>query len=261
MIATDGELVWSRSLGGPSWDSGFGVALDSSGNVVVVGKFAGTVDFGGVPLASASGSSDVFVAKYVGPTGAHLFSRRYGGAENENALSVAVDSMDNIILAGSFSGTADFGGPVSLTAVGSSNIFVAKYTLAGAHLWAKPFHAMTATSPGRQAPQSVTVDDAGDIVFAGQFCGTISFGGAEISSADQCSSTAEDTFAARLAGTGGGHVSSVRVGSRTEMARMTLAADAGLYLVGYFDRFAQLGGHGLTSVNGADAFILSLAPL
>lgn len=186
MLTTDGELVWSKSLAGVSKDSGFGAALDSSGNAVVVGLFESTVNFGRGLLTSTDGSWDAFVVKYAGPTGAHLFSRRYGGTGNEVALSVTVDAMDNIVVVGQFNGTVDFGGPVSLTAGDDGDLFVAKYTLAGAYLWARSFHAMSATNRGYQVPSFVTVDDAGDVVLAGQFCGTISFGGAEMSSASVC---------------------------------------------------------------------------
>jgi hypothetical protein len=260
MVTTDGEFVWSKSMGGPSWDSALGVALDSSGNVVVSGKFAGTVDFGGSLLTSATSNSDVFVAKYAGSTGAHLFSRRYGGTEEDRGSSVAVDAMDNIVVTGFFGGIADFGGPVALVAV-NTDAFVAKYTLAGAYLWAKSFGARGATSPGIAIARSVALDPAGDVVLTGQFCGTISFGGAEISSAGVCSAGAEDIFAVRLAGADGGHLNSVRAGSRAEAPHITVTANGSLNLVGHFDGFAELGSHGLTSVNGDDAFILALSPL
>lgn len=260
-MTTDGDFVWGRSLGGTDRDFGLGVTLDGSGDVVVVGEFAGTVDFGGGPLMAASSNGDAFVAKYAGSNGAHLFSKRYGGAGAESATSVIVDSMDNIIVAGYFHGAVDFGGPAALVAVSEADMFVAKYSLAGAYLWARSFGATGATSDGNEFPRSAAVDDGGDVLLAGQFCGTISFDGAEISSAGECSTTVNDTFVVRLTGTGGGHVSSVRAGSRSEAARLALAADGRLYLVGHIKGFAELGGRGLTPVSGADAFILGLAPL
>jgi hypothetical protein len=264
MFTTDGELVWSRALDGPSRDSGLGVALDSKENVMAVGMFTNTVNFGGGPLTSVDGSWDAFVVKYAGTTGAHLFSRRYGGTGSEEAISVAIDSMDNIVVVGQFSGTVDFGGSVGLTAVGN-DIFIAKCTLAGAHLWAKAFHSTTATGPGSVHPRTVTVQVAGDVVLTGEFCGTISFGGDEISSAGMCGAGGSafpwDVFAVRLAGSDGSHVSSVRVASRAEATRMALPADGRLYLIGNFDRFAEVGNQGLTPISATDAFILSLAPL
>ncbi len=259
-ITTDGKFGWSKTLGGTSPDFARGVAFDSSGNVVVVGEFSGIVDFGGGPLMTADSSHDAFVAKYAGSSGAHLFSKRLGGPDSDWAYSVAVDSMDNIVIVGYFTGTIDLGGPASLIAISHGDVFVAKYTLAGAYLWAKSFGATSATSTGSEFARSVDINDIGDVVLVGQFCGTISFGGAEISSASECS-MASDSFAVRFTGSSGGHVSSMRAGSRTEMTRMALTVDGGLFLVGQFDRFAQLGSHGLTPVNGDDAFILALAPL
>ncbi len=267
LLTLDGELIWSKTLGGPGPDAGLGIALDSSGNVVVVGEFEATVDFGGGPLTSADNSWDVFVVKYAGATGAHLFSKSYGGTRTDAARSVVVDSMDNIIVVGYFESTVDFGGPVPLTAANNyGDIFVAKYTLAGAHLWAESFHATGVTGHGYQFPSSVVVDHAGAVMITGQFCGTISFGGDEISSANGClmsggSAAPNDIFAARLESLSGGHVSSVRAASRAEPNHSTVAADGRLYLVGHFDRFAEIGGAGLMPVSGTDAFILALAPL
>lgn len=260
-LTTDGEFVWSRTVEGPApSDVPGSVALDSSGNVVVVGQFGDTVDFGGGPLTTltAMGSYDLFIAKYAGATGAHLLSRRYGGIGYDLAHSVAVDSMDNIIITGSFTGTVDFGGPISLTS--NNDIFVAKYTLAGAYLWAKSFGAMSATGSGLVLPGSAVVDESGDVVMAGQFCGTLEWGGEAISSSSQCLAP-YDIFAARLSGSSGDHMSSVRAGSRAQLARIALGANGGLYLIGRFDEFAELGEQALTPVKDKDAFILSLAPL
>ena len=59
----NGNLLWVRGFGGPSFEFGNTVAVDGAGNVVVVGSFRGSVDFGGGLLASAGGD-DIFVAKY-----------------------------------------------------------------------------------------------------------------------------------------------------------------------------------------------------
>ena len=61
--SSTGGFVWSRRFGSTGGDAIYGMALDSSDNVVVVGTFNGSVDFGGTLLTSA-GSADIFVAKY-----------------------------------------------------------------------------------------------------------------------------------------------------------------------------------------------------
>jgi len=50
-----GGLVWVKRIGGSSDDDIQGVAIDSADNIIVVGSFNGTVDFGGGPITSTLG--------------------------------------------------------------------------------------------------------------------------------------------------------------------------------------------------------------
>lgn len=59
--------LWSKRFGSTGSDQGFGVAVDSSGNVLATGFFEGTVNFGGGNLTSA-GSGDIFLLKLAGTT-------------------------------------------------------------------------------------------------------------------------------------------------------------------------------------------------
>src|SRR5690242_2638557 len=92
-----GGLIWVKSMGSSGNDAALGVAIDSQNNIIVVGGFHGTVDFGGVSLTSAGGF-DIFVVKY-SPSGGLLWAKRFGGAWEEVARAVAVDANDNIFLA------------------------------------------------------------------------------------------------------------------------------------------------------------------
>ena len=49
--------LWSQRFGDGSNQFGYGVAFDSSGNVVVTGYFQGTVNFGGGTLSSVGGTT------------------------------------------------------------------------------------------------------------------------------------------------------------------------------------------------------------
>jgi hypothetical protein len=120
--ALPGTHLWSRRFGGTSFDQGLGVAVDGSGNVLVTGVFEGTVDFGGGPLTSA-GIIDIFVAKYSGTDGSHVWSRRFGSTIFDEGLGVAVDGSGNVLVTGVFEGTVDFGGG-PLTSAGGNDIFL-----------------------------------------------------------------------------------------------------------------------------------------
>ncbi|MBI4705677.1 MAG: hypothetical protein HY744_31685 [Deltaproteobacteria bacterium] len=118
----DGEPLWGRRFGGKGADRSRAVAADPFGNVVLAGDSDGALDFGGGPLAAAGGA-DAFVAK-LGGAGTHLWSRRFGDAEEQAAASVATDWEGTIALGGSLAGSADFGGG-KLVSAGASDAFVA----------------------------------------------------------------------------------------------------------------------------------------
>ena len=116
-----GAPLWSRCLGGPAGDLPTAVAFDGSGNVVLTGYFSGTADLGGLPLASA-GSTDAFVARY-SSAGAPLLQLRRGGTGPDRADGLAIARGGNMVVTGSFSEAADFGG-TRLTSAGSLDAFL-----------------------------------------------------------------------------------------------------------------------------------------
>ncbi len=172
----NGNYLWSKAFGSDVSDACNGVAVDPQGNVVVAGQFGGTINFGGDDLVSLGGSSfgvDTFVAKF-SPGGEHLWSKRFGGTEDDLAVSVATDSQGNLVVAGTFWGTANFGG-TDLTAAGTglyADVFVAKYDANGEHLWSHAFG-----DPDSNESGSANVDGSGNVVLLGLFAGTIEFQG------------------------------------------------------------------------------------
>jgi len=70
-LNSSGSLLWEKSFGGSSYDTGFSVAVDSSGNVYTTGYFEGTVDFDpgvGTSNFTSAGANDAFVLK-LSPSG------------------------------------------------------------------------------------------------------------------------------------------------------------------------------------------------
>src|SRR5262249_42611081 len=141
---SNGTYLWGRRFGGSGTDKATGVAIDSNNNIVVVGSFANTVDFGGVSLTSA-GALDIFVTKY-DPNGNLLLAKAFGGTAGETCNGVALDSANNIFITGYYGyyGTAvDFGGgplPLSAGTTGMVyDVYVAKLTPSGGYLWANGY--------------------------------------------------------------------------------------------------------------------------
>jgi len=111
---------------------GESVAIDASGNVIVVGQFSGIVDFGGGPIAATVGGWDIFIAKY-DAVGGYLWSKRFGDSDDQWLTSVAVDGAENILVTGYFHGGVDFGGGNLVST--DEDIFLAKFDPAGGYQW------------------------------------------------------------------------------------------------------------------------------
>ena len=248
-LGSDGRHLWSMRFGGPGNDVARGLAVNRSGDVVIVGHFSGSVDFGSGPLTSA-GDTDIFVAKY-SSVGSILWARRGGGSGTDSAYSVAMDDAGSVVTAGSFTTLANFGGS-PLSPAGGIDIFVAKYDAAGSHLWSKGFGA---TFDDRLF--ALAADGTGALLLTGQFGGNIDFGGGVlVSSADN-----QDAFVAKLDASGG-HVWSKRYGSSSQDAGFTLAlGKQGVAAVGgIFGGTVDFGSGPLSSAGGSDGFVLRVVP-
>jgi chitodextrinase len=247
---TTGAYRWARRVGGAADEYSYAVAVDGSGHVVVTGEFTGTVDFGGGPLSSA-GDRDVFVAKYAGTDGRHLWSRRLGGALGDVGQAVAVDGAGNVVVTGYFMGTVDFGGG-ALTSAGDRDIFVARYAAAdGRHLWSRRFGAAL-TDMGN----AVAVDGSGNLVVTGYFKRTVDFGGGPLTTPNDGS----DLFIAKYAATGA-HLWSRRAGGTNGESGKAVAVDGSgnVTVIGPFLGTVDFGGGPLSSGTMGALFVAHYA--
>ena len=248
--ADTGAHLWSRRIGGTSTEVSNALATDAAGNVVVVGNFNGTVDFGGGPLTSA-GQADIFVVKYEAATGNHLWSKRLGGTSTDRAEAVAIDSNDNVIVSGEFIGSVNFGGSTLNTPNATDDIFLAQYSPAGVHQWSRRIGGTNTDYLG-----DITLDIDDNVVVTGQFQNTVNFGGGGVASAG-----AEDIFVARY--TPGGVFSSVkRLGGTNYEISQSVAVDSGgdVVITGYFPGTTNLGGDPLTSAGSFDIHLVKITP-
>ncbi len=242
----DGSPVWVKQIGGIGTDSPAAVAVDSADNIVLTGYFQNSVNFGGVTLTSAGGA-DVFVAKY-SPTGVLQWALRAGGTSGDVPTGLAVDPTDNVLVTGSFQGSADFGGG-SLTSAGSTDIFLAKYSPSGTHLWSQRFG-----STSDDVGYGVAADPAGNAILVGDFMGSVDFGGGALQSAGP-----GDMVLAKY-GPNGGHVWSKRFGSTLSGAHgQAVAADGGgnVAVTGTISSAVDFGGGALRDPQGdnPDVFV------
>src|SRR5690606_18514060 len=111
-----GSVERAQRFGGGDSDRAGGVDVDAGGFVSVTGQFRGTVDFdpgAGSAGRTSLGGTDAFVVR-LDPAGAFSLVVSYGSSGREQGWSVAAGAGGELFVAGSFTGTADFG-PVAGT--------------------------------------------------------------------------------------------------------------------------------------------------
>jgi len=137
LTGTDSNLVYSTFLGGTGDDRGQGIAVDSSGNAVVVG-YTSSIDFpvtNALQTNFAGGLYDIFVTKLGSDGATKLFSSYLGGSGSDEAFRVALDGAGSAYLTGSTTST-NFPGaslPYS-TNSGFADAFVLKLDATGTNL-------------------------------------------------------------------------------------------------------------------------------
>ena len=248
-----GGPLWARRVGAEADDRANAVGVDAGGNVVVAGMVANYVDLGDGTVTGGGGGFDGFVAVYAAADGAHVWSRRFGSSGTDTALALAVDPAGNVLVAGTFQGTVDLGGGPLVAAGGSSDqdLFVAKYTSAGAHVWSRRFGGVAF-----DYANGVAATSGGDVLLAGAFYDNVGFGGPSLASAG-----GYDAFLVKLAGANAAHVWSKRFGAAADDRAFAVAVDAGgnAVMAGEFRNSVNFGGGAFASAGGSDAFVASFA--
>jgi len=137
----------------------------------------------------------------------------------------------NILVAGQFTGSADFdpsAGTAKLSSAGSTDAFVAKFNSGGNYTWARRIG-------GSKADRAtvVTADSSGNIYATGQFAGTADFDPG--SGAANLSTSISDVFALKL--TAGGNYAWARApvgGNGNNVGEGIGISGSSLYIAGAF---------------------------
>jgi hypothetical protein len=126
----DGGLgyLYGTRLGGNGVDEGRDVAVDSDLFAFVVGNFTQEFDVNSkTKLAAADNLPDAYLVG-LGPVGNGYSGRSFGAMGYQSATVVTTNAMGEVLIAGQYSGSPDFGKGAELL-VGKSDLFFGKYQL------------------------------------------------------------------------------------------------------------------------------------
>jgi len=132
-ISDTGELEWQLAVGGTSHDRASEIIQSNDGSYLVVGdsrSINGDIN----DHHGTESTSDFLLAK-ISSGGELLWVKSYGGPDDDNGVSIAKDSLDNVYLTGfSFSASGDV--PENK---GSTDLWVLKVNTDGGIIWSKTF--------------------------------------------------------------------------------------------------------------------------
>lgn len=106
-LNSSGVVQWAVRAGGDEDDIGYGLDVDNTGNVYVVGQFSGTGTFGSFPVTSAnypdnSGpSQDIFVCK-LNSNGGFVWVKTGEASDDDRALDISVTTDNKLYVCGYF---------------------------------------------------------------------------------------------------------------------------------------------------------------
>lgn len=171
-----GNLVWAKAMGnGNIENTGTGITLDPSGNLLMTGSFQGAMDFDpgpGTATLSGSGNMNPFILKW-DPNGNFIWAKQIGNSNYGYGADIATDAQGNLVVVGQFNGSGDFDpgpGVHTLTTAGDYDAFIIKLSSVGNFIW-----AFNLGNSGYEACRSVSIDTGGNILAIGTFAGTVDF--------------------------------------------------------------------------------------
>ncbi len=155
------NLLWRARFGGTREEILTHAAFDGSGNLILAGTNAGSMDFG-KGVHTTAGSYDVVVAKF-DASYAIVWSKQFGDLNNQGIGGLGADAAGNVYLAGRTATPFDFGCPGNPA---TSRLYLTKLGPTGTCLFQKSF-ATTAGSLSDHYLRHMAVDGAGNIAITG----------------------------------------------------------------------------------------------
>lgn len=227
------------------------LAIDSNGNIVIVGEFHGSMSFLTDSVGSL-GRSDIFVAK-LSNDGGLLWLKRFGGGQWDTARSVAIDENNKIVVTGNIQGSFSLGTTV-MSSDGQSSAFLMKLDEDGNVEWAR--QNTSADDSSSAISTDVATDSENSIYITGSFSKDSYFGSHHLENP-----TGRKAFLVKYS-EAGVSLWAKQFGDRHAAGKaLTVDSNDNVYLAGYFNKTAVFGEVTLTGVDNTgsddeDAFLV-----
>jgi hypothetical protein len=172
---SSGNFVWAKQIGSLGDDRSYSLVLDALNNIYITGYFSQTADFdpgSGIFNLTSAGGNDVFVLK-LDNYGNFVWAKKFDGTQGQTCFSIAIDSVNNIYVAGVYSGTVDFDPSISifnLTASGYGDMFICKLNNYGNFI-----SVIGLGGTGFEIANSIAISPSNDIYTIGDFTETVDF--------------------------------------------------------------------------------------
>lgn len=172
LSAQNSMFDWVLQYGGDSNERGTAIELDSQGSFYCTGEVSDTTYFADTTFVANFG--DIFIAKFTAE-GELLWVRTCGGTGLDRGLDLKVDSDDNAVITGFFSGSATFG-DITLVSTDHHDLFIAKYNTNGNLIW-----VVQGAGSGIDEGLCLATNSTNDIYVGGFFESTLNIGSYNLS--------------------------------------------------------------------------------
>jgi hypothetical protein len=142
-LDSNGNQIWSVSIGGNNDVIGNNIKLDNEGNVLVGGSFIGEVDFdpksGKYMLTTDSLVRNGYVLK-LDPFGSFVWAKKIGSDEHSNVSKIEIDKSNNVFISGFYRKNANIDKSIVFKSTNiNSNTYITYLSSDGTYKWNTSF--------------------------------------------------------------------------------------------------------------------------